>query len=68
MAAISRANINRTELAPFLWASSASQEVVNDILDSEPSKRQALPPAWEAPNDDYQKTNRDTLAGGFVSP
>jgi hypothetical protein len=31
-AAISRANIDRTELVPFLWTSSASQEVVNDIV------------------------------------
>jgi hypothetical protein len=31
-AAISRANIDRAELAPFLWTSSASQEVVNDIV------------------------------------
>jgi hypothetical protein len=49
-AAISRANIDRTELAPFLWTSSASEKVVNDIVDSEPNKRQALPPPWEAPN------------------
>jgi hypothetical protein len=31
-AAIPRANIDRTELAPFLWTASASQEVVSDIL------------------------------------
>src|SRR5262245_14879170 len=36
-AAISRANIDRTELALFLWTSSASQKVVNDTVDSEPA-------------------------------
>ena len=67
-AAISRANIDRTELALFLWTSSASQEVVNDIVDSEPSKRQALPPPWEAPNVLNRRQIVTTLAGAFVSP